>query len=34
MRTAPRPYTAGSWGPFDAAALMARDNRSWFEDAA
>ncbi len=32
--TAPRAYTAGSWGPSDAAALMARDNRSWFEDAA
>ena len=34
MRTPPKAYTAGSWGPFDAAALMARDNRSWFEDAA
>ncbi|HTO85637.1 MAG TPA: glucose-6-phosphate dehydrogenase [Methylomirabilota bacterium] len=30
----PRAYTAGSWGPSDAAALMARDGRSWFEDAA
>jgi glucose-6-phosphate 1-dehydrogenase len=34
ISTPPRAYTAGSWGPFDAAALMARDNRSWFEDAA
>ncbi len=28
-----RPYTAGSWGPADAVALIARDERSWFEDA-
>jgi glucose-6-phosphate 1-dehydrogenase len=32
--TTPKAYTAGSWGPSDAQALMARDNRSWFEDAA
>jgi glucose-6-phosphate 1-dehydrogenase len=33
-QTMPKAYTAGSWGPSDAQALMARDNRSWFEDAA
>ena len=33
-QTPPRAYTAGSWGPSDAAALMARDGRTWFEDAA
>jgi glucose-6-phosphate 1-dehydrogenase len=33
-QSTPRPYTAGSWGPSDAAALLARDGRSWFEDAA
>ena len=33
-RVAPRPYTAGSWGPSDATALLARDGRSWHEDVA
>ena len=28
----PRPYSAGSWGPSDATALMARDGRAWSED--
>ena len=31
-RTAIKPYPAGSWGPSDATALMARDGRSWHED--
>jgi glucose-6-phosphate 1-dehydrogenase len=25
----PRPYTAGSWGPSSAIALIERDNASW-----
>jgi len=29
-----RPYTAGSWGPSDATALIVGDGRRWFEDAA
>lgn len=29
----PRPYPAGSWGPAAAAALMARENLTWFEEA-
>ena len=33
QRQRPKPYTAGSWGPSDATALMARDNRAWLEDA-
>jgi len=33
-QTHPRGYTAGSWGPSESAALMARDGRTWFEDAA
>jgi glucose-6-phosphate 1-dehydrogenase len=32
-RQRPKPYTAGSWGPSDATALMARDGRAWLEDA-
>ena len=28
----PRGYTAGSWGPSDATALLARDGRTWHED--
>jgi glucose-6-phosphate 1-dehydrogenase len=31
--TAPRPYTAGSWGPSAAIALVERDGRTWHEDA-
>ncbi|HEU5048257.1 MAG TPA: glucose-6-phosphate dehydrogenase [Rickettsiales bacterium] len=27
----PKPYIAGSWGPADASALMARDGRRWQE---
>jgi glucose-6-phosphate 1-dehydrogenase len=30
---APRPYTAGSWGPSAAVALIERDGRTWHEDA-
>jgi len=29
----PKPYTAGSWGPSAAIALIERDNRNWHEDA-
>ena len=28
-----KPYPAGSWGPSDATALIARDGRAWHEDA-
>lgn len=28
----PRDYTAGSWGPAAASALIARDDLSWFEE--
>lgn len=28
----PRPYTAGSWGPSAAVALIERDGRTWNED--
>ena len=31
---APKPYPAGSWGPSDATALIARDGRAWHEDVA
>ncbi len=30
---APKPYTAGSWGPSAAVALIERDGRTWHEDA-
>lgn len=30
---APKPYTAGAWGPSAAAALIERDGRTWSEDA-
>jgi glucose-6-phosphate 1-dehydrogenase len=30
----PRPYPAGSWGPSAAIALIERDGRTWFEEAA
>ena len=30
----PKPYTAGSWGPSAAVALIERDGRTWHEDAA
>ena len=29
---APRPYTAGTWGPSAAVALIERDGRTWNED--
>jgi len=28
----PRPYTAGSWGPAAAVALIERDGRTWHDD--
>ena len=31
---APKPYTAGSWGPGAAVALIERDGRTWHEEAA
>ncbi len=31
---APKPYTAGSWGPSAAIALIERDGRTWHEDGA
>ncbi len=33
-REAPRPYPAGTWGPTDAIALIARDGRAWYESEA
>ncbi len=30
--TPPKPYTAGSWGPSAAIALIERDGRTWYED--
>ncbi len=29
---APRPYTAGTWGPSTAVALIERDGRTWAEE--
>ncbi|QDH71923.1 glucose-6-phosphate dehydrogenase [Lysobacter alkalisoli] len=29
---APKPYTAGGWGPSAAVALIERDGRTWHED--
>ena len=29
---APKPYTAGSWGPSAAVALIERDGRTWVDD--
>ncbi len=34
VRDAPKHYTAGSWGPGAAVALIERDGRTWHEDAA
>jgi len=31
---APKPYTAGTWGPSASVALIERDGRTWFEDLA
>jgi glucose-6-phosphate 1-dehydrogenase len=28
----PKPYTAGTWGPTAAVALIERDGRTWYED--
>ncbi|QIB34120.1 glucose-6-phosphate dehydrogenase [Ancylobacter pratisalsi] len=33
-KEAPRPYTAGTWGPSAAIALIERDGRTWLEDGA
>jgi glucose-6-phosphate 1-dehydrogenase len=30
--SAPRPYTAGTWGPAAASALIARDGYAWSEE--
>ena len=30
-REAPKPYTAGTWGPTSAVALTERNGRSWYE---
>ncbi len=30
----PRSYAAGTWGPSSAVALIERDGRSWYDDAA
>jgi glucose-6-phosphate 1-dehydrogenase len=27
----PKNYSSGSWGPSESIALVARDNRSWYE---
>ena len=32
-REAPKPYTAGTWGPSAAIALIERDGRTWADDA-
>jgi glucose-6-phosphate 1-dehydrogenase len=29
---APRPYTAGTWGPSAAIALIEREGRTWHDD--
>jgi glucose-6-phosphate 1-dehydrogenase len=31
---APKPYTSGTWGPSAAIALIERNARTWYEDAA
>jgi len=31
---APRPYTAGTWGPSAAIALIEREGRTWYDDVA
>ena len=28
----PKQYTAGTWGPTAAVALIERDGRTWYED--
>ena len=32
--TPPKPYTAGTWGPSAAIALIERDGRTWHDDEA
>jgi glucose-6-phosphate 1-dehydrogenase len=32
--TPPKPYTAGTWGPSSAIAMIERDGRNWHEDVA
>ena len=32
LRELPKPYTAGTWGPSSAVALIERDGRTWHED--
>jgi len=34
VKEGPRPYTAGTWGPSAAIALIERDGRTWLEDGA
>ncbi|MNY61794.1 Glucose-6-phosphate 1-dehydrogenase [compost metagenome] len=29
---APKPYSAGTWGPVASIALITRDGRSWYGD--
>ena len=33
LEEAPRPYTAGTWGPAASSALVAREGTSWIEEA-
>ncbi|HSV78838.1 MAG TPA: glucose-6-phosphate dehydrogenase [Ramlibacter sp.] len=33
LEEAPRPYTAGTWGPAAASTLVAREGTSWIEEA-
>jgi glucose-6-phosphate 1-dehydrogenase len=28
----PKPYTAGTWGPSAAVAMIERDGRTWHDD--
>jgi glucose-6-phosphate 1-dehydrogenase len=32
QREAPKSYTAGTWGPTAAIALIERDGRTWYEN--
>ena len=31
LNRGPQPYTAGTWGPTSAIALIERDGRTWYE---
>jgi glucose-6-phosphate 1-dehydrogenase len=33
LGVAPKPYTAGTWGPAASSALIGRDGRAWREEA-